>query len=127
MLRPKEYILAIVLGLLAFGFFHDRSYTPEEIKAIRISAEQGDVDAQLEFGQMYFSGKTLDQNYHKARFWFEHAASQENAQSQYNLGLIYEDGLGVAIDLELARYWYMMACNNPKRVNKACDKLSNFK
>lgn len=127
MLRFKDYILGAIIGLIAFGFFYDRTYSPEDIKSIRISAENGDANAQVEYAEMYFSGKPLDQDYNKARFWFEHAANQDHSEAQYKLGFIYEGGLGVAVDMEQARNWYLHACNNHKRINDACEKLSNIK
>lgn len=40
---------------------------------------------------------------------FSQRARLGHADAQYNLGLIYEEGMGVAIDLNQALYWYGLA------------------
>ena len=37
------------------------------------------------------------------------AAEHNNADSQYNLGLVYKKGDGVPQDLELAKHWFYKA------------------
>ena len=43
-----------------------------------------------------------------ASSWLK-AAEQEDAWAQYNLGILYGEGLGVAQDFEQAAYWYRKA------------------
>ena len=45
----------------------------------------------------------------KAFYWTERAATHGDWDGQYNLGSFYEDGVGVAQDLEKAKYWYKAA------------------
>ena len=41
--------------------------------------------------------------------WYAKAAAQGQADAQYNLGLCYENGSGVAQDFKAAALWYAMA------------------
>jgi TPR repeat protein len=59
----------------------------------RKSAEQGNVNAQLSLGNLYFEGKHVPQDYEQALVWFRKAADNGNAPAQYNLGLMYYKGM----------------------------------
>ena len=48
-------------------------------------------------------------NYAVALKEFKKAAEKGDATAQYNLGLMYEHGKGVAKDLHLALHWYNKA------------------
>ena len=41
--------------------------------------------------------------------WYRKAANQGDARAQYNLGLVYTDGQGVAQDYAEAANWYRLA------------------
>lgn len=41
--------------------------------------------------------------------WYERLAERGDAEAQYRLGQLYEDGIGVGSDLELAERWYAAA------------------
>ena len=58
-------------------------------------AAGGSVSAQLAPGNMYASGKGAWQDYDEALRWFRKAAEQGSPEGQYNLGLMYRQGLGV--------------------------------
>ena len=57
----------------------------------------------------YKKGRGVEQDYSKAREWYEKAAKQEYAGAQYNLGVLYENGKGVEQDYSKAREWYEKA------------------
>ena len=59
---------------------------------------QGEPDAQLNLGAMYFNGQGVRQNYGEAVKWFSRAAEQGNAPAQYNLAVMYSKGEGVPQD-----------------------------
>ena len=44
-----------------------------------------------------------------AAVWLEKAAAQGFADAQYNLGVLYEKGKGVAQDFKTAAAWYAKA------------------
>ena len=55
--------------------------------------------AQNQLGQCYSSGKDLPKDDALAAFWFRKAAEQGDDRAQYNLGISYYNGEGVAKDM----------------------------
>ncbi|TQS31308.1 hypothetical protein Golomagni_08412, partial [Golovinomyces magnicellulatus] len=53
-------------------------------------------------GRMYLRGDAVQQNFEKARAWFERGKAQGDAQSHYGLGLILLNGYGVKANIKLA-------------------------
>lgn len=53
-------------------------------------------------GRMYLRGDGVNQNFEKAKAWFERGKAQGDAQSQYGLGLILLNGYGVKANIKLA-------------------------
>ena len=47
------------------------------------------------------------------------AAEQGNAQAQYNLGVMYDNGQGVRRDHKIAKEWFGKACDNG--LQQSCD------
>lgn len=50
-------------------------------------------------------------DFKKAFFWYKKAAKHEHNNGQYNLGLCYENGLGITIDLKKAIDWYIKSAD----------------
>ena len=91
----------------------------------RQTAENGDSTAQSVLGELYYSGLigvevemknypgVSNTEYHKnpteAVKWFRRAAEQGNAIAQNNLGVFYENGVGVPIDYVEAYKWLNLA------------------
>lgn len=48
----------------------------------QIAAELGNTDAQVDLGDMYYSGEEAAQSYEKANYWYEKAANKSNAKAQ---------------------------------------------
>jgi hypothetical protein len=48
----------------------------------------------------------------KATYWFEKAANQGDLDSQYNLGVLYEKGIGTDKDLNKALFWFIKSAEN---------------
>lgn len=51
----------------------------------------------------------MPQDYKEAVLWYRKAAGQGNAQAQNNLGVMYDNGLGVPQDYKEAVFWYRKA------------------
>ena len=47
---------------------------------------------------MYYEGLGVDQNYQKAFEWIEQAANQGYANAQFDLGVMYHEGIAVEQD-----------------------------
>ena len=82
------------------------------MKWYRLSAEQGDDDAQYNLGVMYDNGYGVPQDYKTAVKWFKIASEQGHPTSQANLGLMYEEGLGVIKDNVYAHMWTNISISN---------------
>jgi TPR repeat protein len=61
-------------------------------------ASNSDADAQVILGNMYSQGQGVELDYTEAGRWWLKAADQGNAAAQFNLGLQYVKGVGVAQD-----------------------------
>jgi hypothetical protein len=57
----------------------------------------------------YETGYYLPQNCAKAAFWVERAADEGNPAAEYNLGLRYRGGDGVAVDEVRSAQWLQRA------------------
>jgi len=67
----------------------------ELTERVRRWAEKGKAWAQCILGQRYCNGVGVEQSYQQAKELFELAASQGDADAQYNLGIMHAEGLGV--------------------------------
>ena len=74
---------------------------------------------------MFEEGEGVSQDYNMALKWYRDAADQDDADSQYRLGVMYEAGKGVVKDKIEAQEWYQIACNNDYAKGcKAYDRLN---
>lgn len=71
------------------------------------SAEQGNVNAEVELGVVF--DKMHD--YAQALICYRKAAEQGNARAEYNLGIAYADGESVPKDLAQANAWFRKAAD----------------
>ena len=95
-----------IMGLQAARLEIEASHGhADAFSTLRRAAESGDPIAQSALG-LYYGGK---QDYAKAVYWFQKAAVQGNADAEYNLGVLYDDGQGVPLDYAKAVYWYRKA------------------
>ena len=85
-------------------------------------AEFGEPRAQVSLGRAYLSGKGVERDPQKARYWFEQAAAQDDPVAYFELGRIYDSGAGVekapnralgyyrkSAELDYARGYYYLA------------------
>lgn len=78
---------------------------PESVKKIQTAAEGGDAEAQSVLGEMYYRAS----NYEEALKWFHKSAGQGYSYGQYNLGVMYLEGSGVAKNESEAVKWFTKA------------------
>lgn len=74
-------------------------------KALIEMANKGDYQAQYNLGTFYFK----NQEFEKAKYWFEQSAINGDKDSQYQMGNLYLQGTGVKKDLNMAFSWYEKA------------------
>jgi uncharacterized protein len=65
----------------------------EAVKWFRLSAEQGDAEAQYNLGWMYYEGQGVPQDYKEAVKWYRLSAEQGNERAQINLAMMHDDSL----------------------------------
>jgi localization factor PodJL len=80
----------------------------QAISLYRKAANAGHIRAMHNLGVL-LSAHESPQDYSEAAVWFARAAQAGLADSQYNLALLYERGLGVEQDLSRAYLWYRAA------------------
>ena len=88
---------------------YDRGDYAMAARLLRPLAEQGDAQAQTNFGLMYERGQGVLQNYQAALKWYQVAAEQGHVEAQYGLGLMYRDGHGIPQDTQEALKWFRLA------------------
>lgn len=80
----------------------DPQNTPESLKLLLASAEQGHPPAQNAIGCFYRTGNGVPKDERKAVEWFRKAAEQGNEDACLNLYNCYRDGIGVEKDAKQA-------------------------
>jgi hypothetical protein len=84
--------------------------SPLDLSGIRTRAEQGQAAFQAYFGYLYLNGQNgVQQNYEEAFKWYHRAADQGYVLAQYNLGVMYDEGIGVAQSHEAGYFWLTLA------------------
>lgn len=75
-----------------------------------------DCQSQVAIAHMHHYGYGVEQNYTEANKWYKQAAEQGNAESQRNMGIIYENGYEGVKDYAQAIKWYLLAADQGDRV-----------
>jgi len=101
------YMLATWLG------FDDRVafFAVSHEKEFRVSAEQGNAEAQYNLAMLYDRGIGVENNDIEALKWYRQAAEQGYAKAQYNLGMMYYFGKGVPQDKATGYQWVILAAD----------------
>jgi localization factor PodJL len=97
--------------MLASLYERGAGVTKDESEAMslyRKAANAGHIRAMHNLGVL-LSARESPQDYGEAAVWFARAAQAGLTDSQYNLALLYERGLGVEQDLSRAYLWYRAA------------------
>jgi TPR repeat protein len=81
----------------------------EEIRKIRISAEQGEPEAQFNLGMIYYRGVEMPRDFAEVVKWWRKAAEQGHSDAQLGLGFVYQDGTGVQQDYVEGLRWFRLS------------------
>jgi hypothetical protein len=85
----------------------------EALKWFRLSAEQGNKDAQWQLGSLYSMGlRGITKNIKDAIKWFQLSAEQGHVLAQYNLARIYYDSEDIYQDKKQAIKYFESAAEN---------------
>lgn len=77
---------------------------PDVKKFLRSAADRGDAPSQYALGFLLVNGNAAESV--EARDWLHRAAALGHAMAQYQLGDLYQRGLGTPMDLDRARAWF---------------------
>ena len=79
----------------------------EGVKWHRLSAEQGDADAQFNLGMKYYEGQGVPQDYVSAHMWWNLAGSNGNKDAVKNRNILEKKMTKQQIEKaqEMARNW----------------------
>ena len=86
------------------------------LRELKPLAEQGNLYAQYNLGQMYRKGDGVPQNYATALKWYRLAAEHGHAGAQTNLGVMYGIGKGVIKDWVYAHMWLNIAASSGTKI-----------
>jgi TPR repeat protein len=75
-------------------------------------ATRGDVDAALQLGLLYDTGRGVAQNFDEAAHWYRKAADAGSPVAAFNLGSLYDAGRAGQRDPAAAIQWYNIAANH---------------
>ncbi|MFZ2289881.1 MAG: tetratricopeptide repeat protein [Halopseudomonas yangmingensis] len=107
----------------AFNRVDDASL-PLALEQCQEIAEQGDLQALYEMGELYYRGQRVERDAATALIWFEQASVQGHAAAQYRLGLMHAQGDGVPRNLTQAYIILKMAAVNGE--DAAMDASDNL-
>ncbi len=121
MLKKILYMLGVVL-LLTFSNAQAAEINAAVVARIKAAAKRGDARGQCALAECYsgFDCEGIPHDYVRARQWYEKAAAQGDAEAQYNLGVMYDEGQGVRQNKRTAKEWFGKACDNGHQTG--CDE-----
>ena len=122
--RTSSALLLSCLSLLSgcYGAPTPRGIT----NSIKLSAEQGDANAQYEVGRAAHHGRGVPRNGEVALKWYRMAAGQGDAKAQYSLGILSHEGFGIRADCSEARKWFMTAAENLRTAAERGDMYAQY-
>lgn len=113
-------------GVLSTTLDNDKTNYQAMYDWLLKAANQQYVNAELRLAYIFFNGNFgFDQDYEKAKYWYEKAAENGNAYAQYQLGTMYEYGLGMNTNDLLALDWYLKAAEQD--YESAINKVEQLK
>jgi TPR repeat protein len=82
------------------------------VASLTKAAEQGNVEAEVALGRIYFKGHpAIPKDTARARGWFVRAADARHPSAAYFLGVMSQSGDGAAADPAEAARWFEIAAN----------------
>ena len=81
-----------------------------------LKEEESKSDALVKMGDIYYYGEVVEQDYLKAKKFYELSAELNNSTALFKLGSMYENGLGIERDYLKAKEYYELSIqqNNTK-------------
>ena len=108
-------IALALIGIAAAGRLEDGQAAYQSgdyataLRLFRPLAEQGNVDVQVELGDLYLAGEGVPRDDAQAMNWYRKAADHGNARAQIRVGDMYDNAHSVFWDYAQAVAWYRKA------------------
>jgi len=94
---------------------------PSVVTQFKAAAENGDRDAQLKLGTMYYWGQDgVAQDYNAAQIWLRRASEQGDRDAQAKLGAMYFLGQGGPRNPEESLKWFHRAAEQGEPYAQGC-------
>lgn len=100
------YWFAMHILARRYNFLNNKT---EAFKWCKRSVESGYIKNAFDLASKYFDGEGTEQNYTEAMKWFKEAYNLKDENSggaANNIGVIFNDGLGIDVDKKSAFKWY---------------------
>ena len=107
-ISPSIIFLIFVLPFTSYS----KKKADLHFNEVKLTAIDGDADAQFELAGLYARGDVVEQNFAEAVKWYWKAAEQGHDSAQYKLGLAYQKGKGVPKSETEAYIWLNMSAEN---------------
>ena len=111
-MKSIKYILLVVLiipGCVVVPEKISRSDAKKSHNDLLALAKDGDADAQVQLGLVYFHGRGVSRDFKESVKWTRMAAQQGNIHAQFRLGQMYYYGRGVPANYLEANKWVNLA------------------
>ena len=96
--KNKDYII--------FKILNEKNNThKDDIKKLKLLAEEGDSNAQLEIAKYYSSDEQNDVSQKEAHKWYLLSANQKNGDARASLAIRYLMGIGEEKNIIMASMW----------------------
>ena len=69
-----------------------------------------------ELGRLFYNRGIIEQDYAEARRWYGKAAALGNAEAQFALGTMHEEGKGGPQNRSAAKEWFGRACEGDHHI-----------
>jgi len=87
------------------------------------AASSGNLKAQFHLGSIYFFGEYIERDYLKAAKWFLLGAEQGDPICAFNIGVMYNSGLGVPKNLKESIRWLLQAERGSDNVAETINEI----
>ena len=112
-ISPSIIFLIFVLPFTSYS----KKKADLHFNEVKLTAIEGDADAQFELAGLYAEGDGVKQDLTEAVKWYHKAAEQGHDGAQFKLGLSYQNGKGVPKSDTDAYIWLNISAENGAPLN----------
>lgn len=95
----------------ARAYYQENKYE-DAFEWLNKAAEEGNLNAMYDLGNMYFYGIGVEKDYEKSFKWYKQAAEDKHIDAEFKLGLMYMSGYGIEENFYKACWWITKAAKH---------------